>query len=351
MRVLTTIKDVAARAGVSVATVSAVINDSRPVSDRLRQRVLSAIEELQYRPNNVARALSTRKSYVIGGLVPSIANPFFPQIIKSVEETAFGHSFSVVICNTDGNVDKVYRYQEMLLEHRVAGVFLTLTWDLARPEVIQPFQEAKIPVVGLAGARTVAGIDNIMPDDAWGSRELTAILLRMGHRRIAFIGVQRSETTRLRLQGYRAAHADAGVEVQGGLIRLGSRFDEDEGYALTKRLLAERETFTALVAYNDVMAQGALTALAESGIRVPEDVSVAGYDDTVARFTRPKLTSVAIPKEEMGASPPRFSSSASTGTRANLAPSCSAPNPSSGIPSAPLDGTCKAASNSEKMGA
>lgn len=290
----------AARAGVSVATVSAVINDSRPVSERLRQRVLSAIDELQYRPNHVARALSTSKSTVIGGLVPSVANPFFPQIIKSMEEVAFSHSFSVVICNTDGNLEKVRRYQQMLLQHRVAGVFLTLTWDLARPEVIRPFVEANIPVVGVAGARTVEGIDMILPDDSGGSYDMTAILLRLGHRRIAFVGVEGSETTRLRLQGYRAAHEEAGVPVCQKLVRLGSRFDEDEGYALTKRLLAERAGFTALVAYNDVMAQGALTALAESGIKVPEDVSVAGYDDTLARFTRPKLASVAIPKERMG---------------------------------------------------
>lgn len=293
-------KDVAARAGVSVATVSAVINGSRPVSERLRQRVLAAIEELQYRPNHVARALSTKKTFVIGGLVPSIANPFFPQILKSFEEVAFRHSFSVVVCNTDGNPEKVRRYQEMLLEHRVAGVFLTLTWDLARPEVIRPFLEAKIPVVGVAGARAVDGIDLIMPDDEWGSREMTAILLRLGHRRIAFIGVKESETTRRRLQGFRAACCDAGVEVCDKLIRLGTRFDEDEGYALTKRLLAEKAEFTALFAYNDVMAQGALTALAEGGIRVPEDVSVVGFDDTLARFTRPKLSSVAIPKEQMG---------------------------------------------------
>lgn len=297
---LTTMKDVAARAGVSVATVSAVINASRPVSERLRQRVLAAIEELQYRPNHVARALSTKKSFVIGGLVPSIANPFFPQILKSVEEIAFRHSFSVVVCNTDGNLEKVRRYQQMLLENRVAGVFLTLTWDLARPEVIRPFTEANIPIVGLAGARVVDEIDVIMPDDERGSREMTAVLLGLGHRRIAFIGVEESETTRLRLRGYRAACEEAGVQVCQELIRLGNRFDESEGYALTKRLLAEKQEFTALVAYNDVMAQGALTALAEGGIRVPEDVSVAGYDDTVARFTRPKLASVAIPKERMG---------------------------------------------------
>lgn len=293
-------KDVAVRAGVSVATVSAVINSSRPVSDRLRKRVLSAIEELKYHPNHFARALSTNKSLTIGGLVPSIANPFFPQILKCVEEVAFRHSYSVVICNTDGNVEKVRRYQRMLLEHRVAGVFLTLTWDLARPDVIQPFTDANIPVVGLAGARIVDGIDMITLDDEWGSREMTAVLLRLGHQRIAFIGVKGSETTKHRLRGFRTACEEAGVPVCDRLVRLGSRFDENEGYALTKRLLAEEEEFTALVAYNDVMAQGALIALVESEIRVPQDVSVVGYDDTVACFTRPKLSSVTIPKERMG---------------------------------------------------
>lgn len=270
------------------------------MSEHLRKRVLSAIEELKYHPNHFARALSTKKSLMIGGLVPSIANPFFPQIIKSVEEVAFRHSYSVVICNTDGNLEKVRHYQQMLLEHRVAGVFLTLTWDLARPEVIQRFIDAKIPVVGLAGARTVDGIDMITVDDQWGSRAMTAILLRQGHRRLAFIGVEKSETTRCRLKGFHAACDEAGIPVYDRIIRLGERFDENEGYSLTKGLLAEGAEFTALMAYNDVMAQGALTALAESDIRVPQDVSVVGYDDTVASFTRPKLSSVAIPKDRMG---------------------------------------------------
>lgn len=300
VRKLSTIKDVADRAGVSVATVSAVINSSRPVSDRLRKRVLSAIEELKYHPNHFARALSTKKSLTIGGLVPSIANPFFPQILKSAEEVAFEHSYSVVICNTDGNVEKVRRYQQMLLEHRVAGVFLTLTWDLARPEVIRPFTDANIPVVGLAGARIVDGIDIITVDDEWGSCEITSVLLRLGHRRLAFIGVEESESTRHRLQGFHMACEVAGVEVCDRLVRLGSRFDENEGYVLTKSLLAEKEEFTALVAYNDVMAQGALSALAEAQIRVPQEVSVVGFDDTLSSFTQPKLSSVEIPKDRMG---------------------------------------------------
>lgn len=300
MSELSTIRDVAVRAGVSVATVSAVINSSRPVSEHLRQRVLTAIEELNYQPNHFARALSTNKSHTIAGLVPSIANPFFPQILKSVEEVAFRHSYSVVICNTDGNVEKARLYQQMLRSQRVAGVFLTLTWDLARPEVIQPFLDANIPVVGLAGARTVEGIDMITHDDQWGGHEMTDVLLRLGHRRIAFIGVKESETTTCRLKGFIAAHEEFGVQVCDDLIQLGNRFDENEGYALTKRLLEKEAEFTALVAYNDVMAQGALTALDESEIRVPHDVSVVGYDDTIARFTRPTLSSVAIPKDEMG---------------------------------------------------
>lgn len=297
---MATIRDVAKRAGVSVATVSAVINDSRPVSAHTRSRVEQAIKELNYRPNYMARALSTKQSRTIAGIVPSIANPFFPQIFKSVEDVAFRNSFSVVMCNTEGNPERVMRYQKMLLEQRVAGLLITMTWDLTRPEVIGPFIEADIPVVGLAGSRSADQIDIVMPDDLWGARQATDYLLQMGHRRIAYLGVTESHTTKLRLEGFREAHRRAQVPLVEELVMLGHDFKEDEGYTLTKQLLSEGRDFTAIFAYNDVLAQGALAALAEEDIDVPSQVSVIGYDDTLASYSRPKLTSVSVPKEQMG---------------------------------------------------
>lgn len=297
---MATIRDVAKRAGVSVATVSAVINKNRRVSERLTAKVLEAIKELDYRPNRLARALFKKRTYMIGCLVPTIANPFFPEIVKSVEDIAFQNHFGVFICNTEVDASKVAYYQRMLIETQVDGVIMALTWELARPEVIMEFLENGIPVVGLAGARRAEQIDCVVTDDVRGGFDATMHLIDLGHTRIGFIGAVESETTRLRLFGYRKALQAAGLPVDERLIVLGSAYSEIEGYTLTKMLIGRHPEVTAIFAFNDVMALGALSALNDSGIRVPQDISVIGFDDTIAPFSWPKLSTIAVQKEEMG---------------------------------------------------
>lgn len=296
---MATIRDVASQAGVSVATVSAVINQSCKVSDKLTARVLEAAAELNYRPNRLARALSKKQTHLIGCLVPTIVNPFFPQIVKSVEDIAFENNFGVFVCNSEGSSAKVSYYQRMLMETQVDGVILALSWELARPEVVAPFLDAGIPVVGLAGARRLAAIDCVVIDDIQGGFDATAHLLSLGHVKIGFIGAQHSETTRLRLAGYQKALAQSGLPFEEGYVVLGSSFSEIEAYALTKGLLTRRPEISAVFAYNDLMALGILSAVTDCGYSVPRDISVIGFDDTVA-FSLPKLSTMAIPKGEMG---------------------------------------------------
>jgi DNA-binding LacI/PurR family transcriptional regulator len=136
---MATIRDVAKMAGVSVATVSAVINQSCKVSDKLTTKVLAAAKELNYHPNRLARALSIKRTHLISCLVPTIANPFFPQIVKSVEDIAFRNNIGAFICNSEGSGEKVSYYQQMLLETQIDGVIIALSWELAKPEVITPF--------------------------------------------------------------------------------------------------------------------------------------------------------------------------------------------------------------------
>lgn len=298
---MATIRDVARYAGVSVATVSAVINNqNRKVSEKLRKKVLKAVEELNYRPNRLARALSKKRTHMIGCLVPTIANPFFPQIVKSVEDIAYQNRFGVFVCNTEGSPEKVAYYQGMLIETKVDGVIIALTWELARPEVVNQFLEAGIPVVGLAGAKRIDLIDCVVDDDIRGGFDATTHLLALGHARIGFIGVNDSETTRLRLEGYRKALETAGLPFNEKLIALGNAYSELEAYALTKMLIGRHPEITAIFAFNDVMALGAISALTDSGISVPTEVSVIGFDDTIAPFTHPKMSTITIPKEEMG---------------------------------------------------
>jgi DNA-binding LacI/PurR family transcriptional regulator len=296
---MTTIRDVAEMAGVSVATVSAVINHSCKVSAKLTAQVLSAAKELNYHPNRLARALSVKRTHLIGCLVPTIANPFFPQIVKSVEDIAFQNNIGVFVCNSEGRGEKVSYYIQMLLETQVDGVIIALSWELAKPEVINPFLDAGIPVVGLAGARRLDSIDCVVIDDVQGGFEATSHLISLGHVKIGFIGAQNSETTRLRLLGYQNALAENGIAFDERYVVLGSSFSEIESYTLAKVLLARYPEISAIFAYNDIMALGILSAAHDSGYLVPQDISVIGFDDTVA-FSLPKLSTIAIPKEEMG---------------------------------------------------
>lgn len=297
---MATIRDVAERAGVSVATVSAVINHSCPVSPKRTALVLQAAKELNYRPNRLARALSKKRTHLIGCLVPTIVNPFFPQIVKSVEDIAFQNNFGVFVCNSEGKEEKVAYYQQMLIETQVEGVIMALSWDLAKPEVVVPFLEAGIPVVGLAGARRVEMIDCVMVNDTQGGYDAVSYLITLGHTRIGFIGAHNSESTRLRLLGYRKALESAGLPYHGEETIFGDSFSENEACTLTKVLFGRHPEITAIFAYNDIMALGVMNALSQLGISVPAQASVIGFDDSVSSFSFPKMSTIAIPKNEMG---------------------------------------------------
>jgi LacI family transcriptional regulator len=297
---MATIRDVAEQAGVSIATVSAVFNQSCKVSEKLTTKVLLAAKELNYHPNRLARALSVKRSHIIGCLVPTIVNPFFPQILKSVEDIAFENNFGVFICNSEGRSEKVAYYQRMLLETQVDGVILALSWELAKLEVINPFLKAGIPVVGLAGARRIDLIDCVITDDIQGGFDATNHLISFGHTKIGFIGTQNSETTRLRLLGYRKALETAGLPFNERYITLGSSFSEIEAYTITKVLLERYPEISAYFAYNDIMALGVIKAITDNGFHVPKDISVIGFDDTLASFSLPRMSTIAVPKQEMG---------------------------------------------------
>lgn len=297
---MATIRDVARRAGLSVATVSAVINNKPVVSEESRRKVLQAIEELDYRPNRVARALSRNSSNTIGVLVPSVDNPFFPQVVKSVEDVCFQNRFVTLIGNTEGKPERALYYIKSMLSGWADGLLITLTWEMTQPEVLDSLKRAGVPVVGFAGARVIPEFDAVIPDDVRGAFDAVRYLVDLGHREIGFIGVHDSQSTALRLQGYKEALKQAEIAIDDGLIMLGSGYEKADGYMLAKALLRRSPRPTALFCYNDVMALGALTALHEENIRIPEDVSILGFDDTAGRYCYPQLTSVALPKAEIG---------------------------------------------------
>lgn len=292
----------AKRAGVSVATVSAVINGSRPVSDELRKRVQQAIAELDYRPNLVARALYTRRTQSLGLLVPSITNPFFAAVVKAAEETAHEKGYAVFVGNTDGDPAKSRAYADRMLAMGVDGLLVVLSWDVVASGLIETFRSRGVPVVGVAGGRLVPDIDCFVSDDVGAGKQAANYLISLGHRNIAFIGAEQSKTTELRYTGAMQAFAEAGIEADERLLIRVTGYTSADAAAAVSQLLARGVAFTGLLVFNDVMAVGALDALESQGLSVPEQVSICGFDDTVSVYSRPRLTTVACPSEALGRS-------------------------------------------------
>jgi DNA-binding LacI/PurR family transcriptional regulator len=299
--IIATIRDVAKRAGVSVATVSAVVNNSKPVSEPLRQRVQEAIEALGYRQNLLARALYTKRTMTLAFLVPSIENPFFAEVLRAVEETAHANNYSVFVGSTNGDRAKVEFYRDRLIALGVDGVLTVLSWDVVSSDLIPALQAYEIPVVGVAGSRTLANIDCFVSDDFGAGEQAARYLLGLGHRQIAFIGSKDSQTTVLRYEGVKSALSKSDIEPDPSLLITVDGYEEADGSRAVSELIVQNSEFTAVVAFNDVMALGALSAFEDQGLSVPERLSVISFDDTISGYTRPRLTTVVCPKHDLGA--------------------------------------------------
>jgi len=295
-----TIRDVARQAGVSVGTVSKVINDNPSVNAELRRRVQEVVAETGYRPSLVARALHTKRTRSLAFLVPSITNPFFAGVLHAVETAAHKEGYSVFVGSTEADPERVALYQERLLAMGVDGVLLVLSWDIVSGGLVPALCKQGLPVVGVAGSRIVADIDCFVPDDVAGGEMAAGYLLGLGHRRIAFLGTRDSRTTELRYAGVRHALTDFGIEHDPALVVHAPGFAEADGARAVHELIGRRTGFTAVVAFNDVLAVGALNALEDQGIGVPGRISLIGFDDTVSAYSRPKMTTVACPVAVLG---------------------------------------------------
>ncbi|MFQ6058415.1 MAG: LacI family DNA-binding transcriptional regulator [Anaerolineae bacterium] len=292
--------DVARRAGVSAATVSYVINDGpRPVSPETRAKVLRAIEELGYRPSAVARSLRLQRTSTIGLLVPDTSNSYFAELAQGIEQVAFSNGYTVILCHTCYDPQKELEYVDVLYSKRVDGViFIPATSSL---DPIQQLMDRKVPVVVVdrlvSGTRT----RSVVVDNFRGGYEATAHLINLGHKRIGCIirPIYLAHSMD-RVRGYKAALRDHGLPVDESCIVKGG-FRYADGDRAMQALLALDPPPTAVFAYNDIMAIGAMRAIHTAGLRVPQDVSVVGFDDIdEASYTNPPLTTVAQPKLEMG---------------------------------------------------
>ncbi len=295
---MATIHDVARRARVSASTVSHVVNGTRFVSAATRARVEDAIGSLGFRPNALARSLRRGQSHTLGLILPDSANPFFAEMGRELETSAFEAGFSVVLCNTENDREKERLYLNVLVRNQVDGILLVATGD--RGDLRAALARDELPVVILDREASRPGLDSVIPDHFSGGLIATRHLLSLGHRRIACIGgPARLSSSVQRLAGYRQAMQDAGVRGFEELVRHGD-FHPEAGWAAARQLLRGVRPPTAIFACNDLMAFGVLRAAVELGRSVPGELAVVGYDDIeLSRYTVPPLTTVAQPKREM----------------------------------------------------
>jgi DNA-binding LacI/PurR family transcriptional regulator len=292
------IREVAKRAGVSTATVSRVVNGTAPVDAQTEKRVRAAIERSGYYPNTHARTLGTGKSHIYGLIISDIENPFFPELVKCFERLAVERSHEVLIANTDYQAARMEGCVRRMLERKVDGVaIMTSEMD---PQLVQTISGRGIPIVFLDTGTIGPGISNISLDYRSGVDQAIDHLTSLGHRRIAFVsGPANLASARTRYEAFRDSMRRKQMEHSDEWIRTGNhRFDG--GYAAMVEMLKLRPRPTAVFASNDLTAIGVMSAVHQAGLRVPEDVSVVGFDDiAISSFMPPPLTSIRISRAEI----------------------------------------------------
>ena len=271
------IKDVARYAGVSSATVSRVLTKKPHVSQAVRERVMSAVQTLGYQPNRVARSLRVQRSSVLGLIISDIQNSFFTAMVRAVEDVAYRHGYAVVLCNSDEDPRKERLYIDLLSAERVAGVVLTPAKEGVT--ACDALLKAGIPVVAVDRRVPGLDIDTVCTDNIAAAAELVGHLVRQGHRRIGAVLSDLEITTgRERFEGYRRALEIANLPIHEELVLTGEPF-EREGYRMTRLLLGRSERPTALFTGSKLLTKGALRALYEAGLRVPQDIAVVAFDE------------------------------------------------------------------------
>jgi len=295
-----TIKDVASYAGVSKATVSRVLNNHAYVADDVRTRVQQAVDTLGYHPSRAARRLRANSSDILGLIIPDIENPLFQSLVRGVEDTAYAQQMNVVLCNTDDIPDKQKVYLRLMQAEQAAGVIVVPTHPDDRA-VLEPVREAGMPIILLDREVANFEVDTVKVDNVHGAYVATRHLILLGYKRIAVIaGTQNLTPGHERLRGCYHALKDMGVAIDESLVKIGN-FKIESGYDLTHELMKAAHPPDAIFVSNNLMTLGALRALHELSVRIPEDVALVGFDDMPwAGDLNPPLTAVAQPGYEMG---------------------------------------------------
>lgn len=293
--------DVARRANVSISTVSRTITQTGKIGEKTQEKVREVMRELGYKPNRVARRLRAQggKRHLIGLIIPNIQNPFFADLARGVEDVAYKNNFAVMLCNYDEDPQKELFYLDVMQAESVDGIILPPAHE-DDPDVLR-VKQSGIPVVCVDRSLNDPTIDKVEVDNEQGSFDAVAHLLKKGHRRIGLIsGPGDSSTGRERLEGYRRAHAEAGIPVDETLIRFGN-YKQESGREIAEALLAVSHPPSALFACNNLMLVGAIETIFALKLKIPEQVAIIGYDDLpLAAVFDPPLTVVQQPAYEVG---------------------------------------------------
>jgi DNA-binding LacI/PurR family transcriptional regulator len=298
-----TIRDVAALAAVSHQTVSRVINDQTSVAEPTRRRVLDAIAQLGYVPSPMARGLISNRTHTLGMVTADVSDGFFARAVAGAEAEARRRNFYLIVGSVEefAHDEEGTGYLRLMLDRRVEGLILARPGVVIAPDQLERATRAAIPIVSI-GSLQLPGVAVVDVDNFQGGLDATAHLIGLGHRTIAtIVGPREWPSAEARLAGYRAALRMAGIPEDPALVEHAPDWGLESGYAATERLLAAGRPITAIFAHSDLIALGAIRCLRSQGQRVPEDVSVIGYDDLpVAAYVDPPLTTVHQPMQEVG---------------------------------------------------
>lgn len=294
------IKDVAKEAGVSIATVSRVLNDIDVVNEETKKKVKDAIQKLGYRPNIVARSLKTQRTKTIGILVPDISNQFYPEIVRGAEDVSNIYDYNVILCNSDLDIEKEKEYLRVLKEKMVDGV-LYMSSSL-QDEILDLINELDLKTVLVETKDKEGVLPSVIIDNVKGSYDSTSYLINKGLKEIAFIGTEKGNMNAWsdRYVGFEKAMNEAGIEIDEDLVYFSS-MKVKTGYEGVQHFLDSKKSFKGIVCASDDIAMGAINALRDNGLSVPNDVSVIGFNDNfAASIFYPKITTISQPTYDMG---------------------------------------------------
>ncbi|SPM24552.1 substrate-binding domain-containing protein [Vibrio cholerae] len=297
---MATMKDIARLAGVSTSTVSHVINKSRFVSDEIAERVNNAAQQLNYAPSALARSLKMNRTKTIGMLVTTSTNPFFGEVVKGVERSCYHQGYNLILCNTEGDNQRMKASINTLLQKRVDGLLLMCsTLEGERLDVFDRYPD--IPIVVMDWGPILFASDKIQDNSLQGGYMAAKHLIESGHKEIGCItGPLIRHQAQMRYEGYKRALAEAGIAINPDWI-VESDFECEGGYQAFEKLYQRGKLPSALFVSNDMIAMGVIQAASQRGLRVPDDLSLIGYDDVhIAKFMTPALTTIHQPKYRLG---------------------------------------------------